>query len=447
MKKYNVNELIEKQHFNGFHALIIFSCAFIMICDGYDMFMFGTIVPSLMDEWGITSVETGRIGSFALIGMMVGALFFGPLADRIGRKIVILICTFIFSLFTFTSGFSHDVTSFGIQRLIAGIGLGGAMPNLVSLVTEYAPKKYKSIFVAIMFSGHPLGGVIASFGGLTILPNFGWRAVIWVAILPIILLPIIYKTLPESPAFYILRNKKDQLLKVLNKLDKEGNYTNKDEFVIPTKLTKGVPVKHLFKSNRALSTIMFWVAIFMCLLVMYGLSTWLPSIMMHAGFELGSSMSFLLTLNAGALIGSIIGAWLADRFGLKRMVFLFLCVAFVTLTALSFNPQAMSLYILIFLAGATTTGAQIITNAFVSQYYPTEIRSTGSGWSLGIGRIGGMLGPIFGGILLAAQLATQLNFLAFAIPCIIAAIAILFVQEKYSQKEKAVYNEAEVSYN
>ena len=127
------------------------------------------------------------------------------------------------------------------------------------------------------------------------------------------------------------------------------------------------------------------------------------------------------------------------------MVFSFLCLAFVTLTALSLNPQAMFLYILIFIAGATTTGAQIITNAFVSQYYPTEIRSTGSGWSLGIGRIGGMLGPIFGGFLLSAQLATQFNFLAFAIPCILAAIAILFVQEKYSQKEKAVVNE--LSYN
>lgn len=414
---------------------------FIMICDGYDMFMFGAIVPSLIKEWGNNAIEVGAIGSYALIGMMIGALFFGPLADKVGRKNVILACTIIFSLFTFTSALSNSLSVFGVQRFIAGIGLGGVMPNLISLVTEYAPKKHKSLFVAIMFSGHPLGGVLASVGGLSILPAFGWRAVVFIGVLPIILMPIIYKILPDSPTFYVLKGKTDKLVPVLHRLNRDEKYQKGDQFVVPTKLTEGMPIKHLFKNKRGVSTVMFWIASFMCLLVMYGLSTWLPSIMQGAGFALGSSMTFLITLNAGAVTGAILGAGLADHFGLKKMLLLFLCLGFFTLISLSFNPNMLFLYVLIFVAGATTTGSQNIVNAFVSQYYPTEMRATGSGWALGMGRIGGMLGPTLGGALLTAQLTLQLNFLAFAIPCLIAAIAIVFVKEKNGQHYSAIQNE------
>ena len=149
------------------------------------MFMLGAIMPALMEDWGMDAVTGGKLGSYALFGMMIGALVFGPLADRFGRKTVILICTVIFSVFTFTSGFANGPDSFGIQRFIAGIGLGGVMPNLIALVTEYAPKKLKSTLVAIMFSGHAFGGIVASLGALALLPNFGWKAVVFLSCYPI----------------------------------------------------------------------------------------------------------------------------------------------------------------------------------------------------------------------------------------------------------------------
>ncbi|WMX58120.1 MFS transporter [Peribacillus sp. R9-11] len=191
-------------------------------------------------------------------------------------------------------------------------------------------------------------------------------------------------------------------------------------------------MKQLFKNGRTVSTIMFWVAFFMCLFVMYGLSTWLPKIMEGAGFELGSSLAFLVTLNLGAVSGAIVGGKLADRFGSKVVLVSFLVIGFAALTMLSFKPSMIMLYVLIAIAGGNTTGTQIVTNAYVSQFYPNEIRSTGVGWALGVGRIGGIIAPTFCGVLLDMKLSLQVNFLAFAIPCIIAAVAIWFIQEKSS---------------
>ena len=435
MRTIQVSEMMDEQKFNRFHLQILLCCIFIIICDGYDMFMLGTILPSLMAEWRITAVEAGLFSSYALFGMMIGALVFGPLADKFGRKKVILICTVIFSVFTFTSGFADEPTSFGIQRFVAGLGLGGVMPNLIAIITEYAPKKLRSTLVAIMFSGHALGGVVASMGAMYLIPNFGWRAVVWLGALPLVFMPILYKLLPESINYFMAKNKKSKLVNVLNQVNVCGQYTTNDNYVLQEQLKsemKGFPVKQLFKNGRTLSTLMFWIAFFMCLFVMYGLSTWLPKIMGGAGYELGSSLTFLVVLNLGAVFGAIVGGKLADRYGSKRILVTFLVIGFITLTMLSFKPSMIMLYILIAIAGGTTTGTQIVTNAYVSQYYPNEIRSTGVGWALGIGRIGGILAPTFCGVLLDMKLSLQVNFLAFAIPCIIAAAAIWFIQDNFS---------------
>ena len=448
MNTVKVNEIILTSKFNRFHLQILLACIFIIVVDGYDMFMLGAILPPLMEEWNIPPVSAGVLSSYALVGMMIGALVFGPVADKIGRKKVILISTIIFSVFTFTSGFSNGVTSFGVQRFLAGIGLGGVMPNLVAVITEYAPRKLKSTLVAIMFSGHALGGVVASLSALAILPNFGWRPVVWLGVLPLLTLPLLYKLLPETPNFLVKNNHKDQLAAILKKIDpsqtfnENANYDLGDETHQAEK--DGFPVKKLFTGGRTLSTIMFWVAYFMTLLVMYALSTWLPKLMVSAGYELGSSLLFLVTLNLGAVTGAILGGKIADAIGSRKVLVTFFILGFVSLTLLSFKPSMFWLYVLIAIAGATTTGTQIVMNAYVSQFYPTEIRSTGLGWALGIGRLGGMLGPTLGGFLLNAQLTLQMNFLAFAIPSILAAIAIWFIQERYSAigKNTSSYSKA-----
>lgn len=433
MKQINVNDFIDTQKFKRFHLGLLISCIFIIVVDGYDMFLLGAIMPALMEDWGIDPVTGGQLGSYALFGIMIGALVFGPLADRFGRKNVILICTIIFSVFTFTSGFSNGPSSFGIQRFIAGVGLGGVMPNLIALVTEYAPKKLRNTLVAIMFSGHAFGGIIVSLGALVLLPIADWRAVVWLAGIPLLALPILYKVLPESYSYFIRTDKRKKLVNTLNKIDPSVQFSERDQFVINVTDDTDTSIKKLFTDKRGLSTIMFWIAAFMCLLVMYGLSTWLPKLMQASGYPLGSSLLFLVTLNLGGVTGAIFGGKLADNFGSRKVLVTGFLLGFISLTALSFKPSVILLYVLLFIAGATTTGTQINMNSYVSQYYPTGIRSTGIGWELGIGRIGGMLGPVLGGFLLNSQLPHHINFLAFAIPCILAGIAILVVQEQYGQ--------------
>ena len=394
-----------------------------------------------MKEWGIGPVEAGALNSYALIGMMFGAMLFGPIADRFGRKNIILVCFLIFTVFTFISGFANSSTLFGIQRFCAGLGLGGVMPNLVALVTEYAPIKWRSTLVSIMFSGHAFGGIVASISAIYLIPHFGWRAVVWAGIIPLFFVPFFYRWMPESIHFYIKRGQKRRLVSVLNQLAPKNKYHEQDEFVINVEKNIGFPVTSLFYEKRALSTIMFWISFFMCLLVMYGLSTWLPKIMQEAGYPLGSSLTFLVTLNTGAVVGAIVGGRLADRFGGRKVLIVFFFLAFFTLTLLSFKPGIILLYLLIGVAGGTTTGTQIVANSYVSQYYPVEMRSTGIGWALGMGRIGGIVGPMLGGILLSQHLSLRSNFLVFAVPCIISAVAISFVQEKYSQRVIVANNE------
>ncbi|WP_026684254.1 MFS transporter [Heyndrickxia coagulans] len=433
MNSVNIHAFIDKQRFNRFHLLLVVTCMFIIICDGYDMFMFGTILPSLMKEWKINAVVAGNLSSYALIGMMLGALIFGPVADRIGRKKVILLCTAIFTIITFTSGFANGPVSFGWQRFLAGIGLGGVMPNLIALVTEYAPKKLRSTLVAVMFSGHALGGVVASLGALFLLPHFSWRAVVWMSIIPLFLIPLFIKFLPESFTYYVRTNKNEELAKTLNRVNPHEKFSPGQTFHIHAADDPSTSFTKLFVEKRAFSTIMFWIAAFMCLLVMYGLSTWLPKIMQASGFPVGSSLLFLITLNLGAVTGAIFGGKLADRFGSRTVLITFFIAGFAALTVLGFKPGMLLLYILLFIAGGTTTGTQIICNAYISQYYPSGIRSTGVGWALGIGRVGGIIGPTLGGLLMNSGLSVQTNFLVFAVLCLISAVAIWLVQEKYGQ--------------
>lgn len=404
------------------------------------MVVYGTIVPALMKEWSLTPIELGTLGSYALFGMMCGAFIFGPLADKLGRKNVTMICVILFSLFTLLCGFANTVPKFGIYRFIAGLGLGGVMPNVVALMTEYSPRQFKSRMVALMFSGYCIGGVLAAALGIIMIQKMGWQSVFYISVIPLILLPLMYKSLPDSIGFYLAKNKKERAGQLLSKLNPSYVPQKNDQYelVIPEKT--GITVLQLFKEGRALSTIMFWCAFFMCLLMIYGLNTWLPKLMEGAGYELGSSLMFLLVLNLGAIFGAVFGGWAADRWSGKKVLIAFFILASVSLSLLGFKANIFVVYTLVAIAGATTIGTQIIAYAYVSQYYPMKIRSTGIGWASGVGRFGAVGGPMLGGYLLTMNLPFQQNFLAFAVPGIIAAVAIGFVKEKRASSQEIEHN-------
>ncbi|MCK9799239.1 aromatic acid/H+ symport family MFS transporter [Pseudomonas sp. MAFF 302030] len=430
MRKIDSNTLIDEARFNAFHWRVLFWCALIIIFDGYDLVIYGVVLPVLMQEWGLTPLQAGTLGSYALFGMMFGALFFGSLSDRIGRKKVIAVCVILFSGFTVLNGFARNPTEFGICRFIAGLGIGGVMPNVVALMSEYAPKKIRSTLVAIMFSGYSVGGMLSASLGIVLLPNFGWQSVFYVAVIPLLLLPLILKFLPESVGFMLRQGREEEARQVLQRIEPSFVPQAGDVFIKAALKAPGTPVVQLFRDGRALSTLMLWVAFFCCLLMVYALNSWLPKLMASAGYGLGSSLMFLLVLNFGAIFGAVGGGWIGDRLKLQKVLVAFFVVAALSISLLGFKSPTAVLYGLIAIAGATTIGTQILAYACVAQFYPMAMRSTGLGWASGIGRSGAIVGPILGGALVGIQLPLHYNFMAFAIPGAVAALAMCFVYQR-----------------
>lgn len=432
MEKVNINETIDNANFSLFHWKVLVWCLLIIIFDGYDLVIYGVALPLLMQQWSLTAVQAGLLASAALFGMMFGAMIFGTLSDRLGRKKTIMICVTLFSGFTFLGAFATNPVEFAILRFIAGLGIGGVMPNVVALMTEYAPKKIRSTLVAIMFSGYAIGGMTSALLGAWLVKDMGWQIMFLIAGIPLLMLPIIWKFLPESLAFLIKSGKEEQAKQIINKLLPTRDIHQNTQLVFNENIHHEAPVKALFQDGRAFSTFMFWIAFFMCLLMVYALGSWLPKLMLQAGYSLGASMLFLFALNIGGMVGAIGGGALADRFHLKPVITSMFVIGAAALILLGFNSPQIVLYSLIALAGAATIGSQILLYTFVAQFYPTTVRSTGMGWASGIGRIGAIIGPVLTGALLTFELPHQMNFLAIAIPGVIAAFAIFLVNLKVS---------------
>ena len=431
MRNIDVNDVIDNATFTRFHWKVLFWCTLIIIFDGYDLVIYGVVLPLLMEQWNLNPYVAGLLGSSALFGMMFGAMGFGMLSDRLGRKKTILMCVVLFSLTTVINGFATTPWQFGILRFIAGLGIGGVMPNVVSLMSEYSPKKSRSTLVALMFSGYAVGGMMSAGLGIWIVPNFGWEIMFYLAVVPLLLLPLMMKFLPESVAFLMAQKREGEARSILQKVAPVHNINEMDTLTVPPTTESKAPVLELFRGGRAFSTVMFWIAFFCCLLMVYALGSWLPKLMSLAGYELSSSLMFLMVLNIGAIFGAVGGGWLADQLSLRTVLVSFFILASVSLVMLGYESPMWFLYTLMGVAGATTIGSQILLYAYVAQYYPTSIRSTGLGWASGIGRNGAIVGPMIGGTLLALALPHHMNFLALAIPGAIATVAIALVGRQF----------------
>lgn len=420
MQGIDVSRVVDEARFGNLHLKIVIACALLLIVDGYDVFIYGVVLPKLMEQWQLTAPQAGSLASWALFGMMSGALLFGPLGDRIGRKKCITLCFTLFSLATFLNGFVTTPTMFGILRFAAGLGCGGLMPNAVALTNEYAPRRMRSTLVALMFSGYAVGGMVAAGLGIWLLPLFGWQAMFLAAAVPLVLLPLILRGLPESAGFLVRSGEQDKARVILQRLAPDA--VIEGPLVLQEAATPA-SVGELFRNDRTLGTLSMWLCFFCCLLMVYALGSWLPQLMRSAGYSLGSSLSFLLALNFGGMFGAIAGGRLADRFGLPRVVMAYFALGALCISLLGLNSSMPVLYLLIFVAGAGTTGTQILLYASVAEFYGLSVRSTGLGWASGMGRVGAIVGPMLGGLLLAAQLPMALNFLAFAVPGVISVLA------------------------
>lgn len=433
MRHIDVHKLADDARLNSFHTVVLIWCAVIIVFDGYDLAVAGAALPSIMKEMGVDATSAGFMMSSALFGMMGGAIFLGTIADRIGRRKAIAICIGLFSVFTAAAGFTKDPVIFSVMRFLAGLGIGGAMPNVVAQMTEFSPKRIRSTMVTLMFSGYAVGGMLAAILGKGLIESYGWQSVFIAAGLPVVLIPMILKSMPESMPFLIKEGRLDEVRKIVARLDPSYRPQADDNFALPTTdKADNAPIRHLFRDGRSLSTVMFWVAFFMCLFMIYALSSWLAKLMASAGYSLGSALTFVLVLNFGAVIGAIGGGWLSDRFHIKYVLMSFFVLAAVSISMLGQPVPTPVLFFLVGMAGATTIGTQILLYAYVGQFYPMAVRSTGIGWASGVGRSGAILAPIVIGMLVSMKLPLQQNFLVIAVPAIIAVIATAFVNHNRS---------------
>lgn len=437
MRKINVVQIVEESKFNSFHLKLLVLCCFIVLCDGFDMSVYGSIVTTLSAEWGLTASQAGLIGSVTMIGSLIGALTAGIFADKWGRKIVILICFTIFGVFTLLTGFAQGPTDFGIYRFIAGLGLGG-LPALLQVLTfEYSPKTKKTLMIGLFSIGFSIGGIIVALSGMKIIPSLGWEWMFYLGGIPLLALPFLIKYLPESLSYLVIKGENQKVKTLLARVNPKY-VSNQDDIFEVNLPNTGNPVPKLFEEKRGISTISFWAASFVIYILVYGLSTWLPKLMVTAGYPLQNSLLFLFALNLGGIVGTIGGGWLCDRIGNKQVLIGMFVIGGLSLAILGFKPGAIAMYLLVAVAGACTTGAGNANNGYTSKFYPTHIRTTGVGWGTGVGRFGAIFGPTLGGVLLDANLSTNMNFIAVALPAILGVLAISFVQTRYSAFNKMI---------
>ncbi|MDF3835881.1 MFS transporter [Cupriavidus basilensis] len=433
MREIDLHSLADDARLGALHYVVLFWCALIIVCDGYDLAVAGIALPSIMKEMGVNPAKAGFMMSSALFGMMFGNIVFGTIADRIGRRRAIAICLTLFSVFTAAAGLATTPVVFAAARFMAGVGIGGVMPNVIAQMTEYAPRRIRNTMVAVMFSGYSIGGMLAAMMGKEMIELYGWQSVFIAAGAPVLLVPFLLKWMPESIPFLIKRDRKAELAYIAGKFDPTYQPEPGDRYSVPSEdKVNSAPVRQLFADGRGYSTIMFWIACFMCLFMVYALSSWLTKLMANAGHSLGSALTFVLVLNFGAVIGAIGGGWLADTFQAKRVLVVMYLLAAVSITMLGYNVPTFWSFVLVGLAGATTIGTQIVNSAYASQFYPMAIRSTGIGWTLGVGRGGAILAPIVIGILVEIELPLEQNFMAIGLPALAAAFAVGLIDQRRS---------------
>jgi AAHS family benzoate transporter-like MFS transporter len=442
MAKINVNEVLAESKFNPFHW-VLFVCSFLIITfDGFDMVVYGSSVPLIMRYWSLKGAYAGLIGTYVLIGAAIGSLVFGRLADKIGRKRTIFVCTLTFTLGMVLCGVSPNPIVFGIFRVITGIGIGGCMPNIVSLTTEWTPARNRNVMVAAIYTGMQWGGVLAAVVGLWLLhPPDVWRPVYLFGGLTILLLPFLATQLPETAPRLIVTGRIGELAKYMKRATPGFNGTDKDEYEVD-KGVKTAPIGDVFREGRGRSAILFIIIYFCTLYMIYGLNLWLPKLMMNAGFSLGSALTFLLVLNLGCFILNIGTAALADRIGPRAMVMISYFLGFFVILACGYKAPTIVIYILVALAGVCTMGAHNIVHAYVATFFPPTSRSTALGLCFGIGRLGAVAGPIIGGYLIQIHATIFTSFLAFAIPSMVSFIAFLLTQEKYAYTKQIIRGRA-----
>jgi AAHS family 4-hydroxybenzoate transporter-like MFS transporter len=421
----NITETVDNSQVRSFQIGIFVLCGLCLIMDGFDVQAWGFVAPSLFGEWGIPSAA-GRVASITLIGVLVGSLLFSMLADKIGRRPVLIGATLYFSILTLLTS---QVTTLGqllIIRLIGGFGLGAIMPNAVALVGEYSPRRSRVTAMLVVSNGFTIGAAVAGFIATYLIPRFGWRSVFYFGgTVPLVIGLLMFVALPESLQFLTLRRKSlEKVGRWLKRVEPSVTISPDTRFVVNEEKKGGVPIITLFHEGRATGTLLLWTMQFMNLINLYMLSTWLPTIARGMGLTATAALMIGTMFQTGGAVGSIAIARPIEKWGFFGVLIACFGGAGVMIALIGQPGLSVALlFLVVFLAGFGIFSGQAGNNALAATYYPTTLRSTGVGAALGVGRIGSILGPTVAEFM-RPRYSTQQLFLVFAVPALLSAVAV-----------------------
>ncbi|MFS7240030.1 MFS transporter [Serratia proteamaculans] len=424
-----ISEIIDNAKISPYQILILSLCFLIVLLDGFDTAVIGYIAPALREEWGLLPAQLSPAFGAGLLGLLIGSLIFGPVADAIGRKRVLLVSILIFGGGTLASAYTHSIESLTLLRLITGIGLGGAMPTCITLSSEYSPARRRMIMVTLSWSGFTAGLALGGLLAGQIIPAFGWRGVLMLGgIVPLLLLPLLAWQMPESVRFMTSSPKHaDSLRQVVERITGKswaGVTIIDDER--PTQVRS--PISHLFIEGRAVRTLLLWLAFFCSLFVFYQLTSWLPSILKDAGYDIVHASRIGAMVPLGGTLGAILMALLMDRVGPYRVLALsYLGAALVVGATGYLMGDVYTLAATVFLIGFGVAGAQNGLNLVSATIYPTAARVTGVSWAMASGRFGSIVGSMLGAWMIAAAGSSEVFFIWLALPVLVGSAAIFLL--------------------
>jgi AAHS family 4-hydroxybenzoate transporter-like MFS transporter len=427
-RNVNVSDVLAESRIGPLQIRVFVLCMICLVMDGFDVQALGYTAPPIIKEFGLPASALGAVFSVSNFGVLIGSLVFSAIGDRIGRRPVIIAMTLFFSATTLATSQAQTLTQLFWLRLVAGVGLGSIMPNATALIGEYSPRRSRVTLMMNITVGFTLGAALGGFIAAGLIPRFGWRSVfVFGGIVPLVIGVLMFAVLPESLEFLAVRRRRpDKVGRWLKQLDPALAIDQATAFVATDRERQGAPFLHLFRDGRTAVTLLLWVVNFMNLLNLYALANWLATVVNGMGYSTQTAVLVSTTLQVGGTIGTFGLAWLIARRGFMPMLIATFTVATISI-ALIGQPglSLVMLFVLVFIAGWCVVGGQPGLNALAATYYPTDLRSTGIGWSLGVGRLGAIVGPYVGGMLMARQWTTQQLFLAAAVPALISMLTMI----------------------
>jgi len=430
--KVDVQAFLNQHPFSRFQWGVFALCFLVVLLDGFDTAAIGYIAPSLIGEWGVTRPALAPVLSAALFGLAAGALSAGPLADRLGRKVVLIGSVLVFGLACFGSSHANDLTELTAFRFVTGLGLGAAMPNAVTLMSEYCPDHRRATLTNAMFCGFPLGAACGGFLAAWMIPIWGWRSVLVLGgVAPIVLVLLMVFFLPESVRYMVTRGQPvERVRAVLAKVSRQA--ADASGFVLSEKAAAVVGAKSgaavVLSPAYRVGSMMLWLAYFMGLVIFYALINWMPILFKDAGLAPKDATLIAALFPLGG-VGAVVSGWLMDRFNANRIIATGFALTALAIWAIGQAAGNVgTLVVVVFVAGTLMNTAQSSLPALAAAFYPTQGRATGVAWMLGIGRFGGIAGSFLVAELQRQQLDFGSTFTILAIPGLIAMAALLFKQ-------------------